>query len=740
MLSNEMETQFARAVDDYLRGRVIRDVLGYSLDFCEALNVDKLDSGTRKVAERIAGSRSSHDVGLAADSGLDEMRKTWKRNARLFARRGEFSEKAVGEFIGSIVSWYGDVLCAAKQMGATFELDVDDLLRWFSAWVDANIDDLADVFFSGIGESVGYGASYGRRRSLFEKVSKKSKAPKEPKQDGQLSKAQRAKLKPADFVFPDERSWPIHDLKHAKIALAWAEWPQHKSVRNKVRSAVFRRWPQLKKGKKSKKEGLEMGRRSMVEQLQELERLVESVVYGGGGRRRRRRVVNESGESDAVFSILERSPGIRSIKREIASVFKKLKADGDGSRLRCSSRFDDSSGSGDLVQRFSDAIDEAKAGKWPAGFWAVFDDRAIELVVDDWLDSDVNPNGLYWYGGAPGDDVPPWSEVQSEVMRQMVDSAEKFLSGDEFGLVQIVCHTLRDHTYEDVMKLFKAWAFRSDKDFTNLLVSAFLEPFADQIAGAVDDNSTLKYEYDSNGLRESVVYGGGGRRRRRRVVNEGVDLEKFIRDGFVSSDTGRLIKSEIVDLVNEFKKDRSGFGYEPRCKDPTSWGENDIIDNIRDDCLEEIRNGKRPRWSFDDIFGDSDAMNGIFEDWLRDLEQRRENVFVCDGCTLETFPDFNEAQRMAVDNLLDDLHEFLIRKYDGFARVFCNAFSGYTYDDIQKLLKHWGFRSGRDLAESFVSYLADYASGYIAMVVNSGDFERSYEDAKRDLEWEAEEY
>jgi hypothetical protein len=61
-----------------------------------------------------------------------------------------------------------------------------------------------------------------------------------------LSKGQRANLKDSDFIFPDKRAWPIHDEEHGKIALVWATWPQHKSVRAKVVKAVLERYPQLK--------------------------------------------------------------------------------------------------------------------------------------------------------------------------------------------------------------------------------------------------------------------------------------------------------------------------------------------------------------------------------------------------------------------------------------------------------------------------------------------------------------
>lgn len=61
-----------------------------------------------------------------------------------------------------------------------------------------------------------------------------------------LSPEQRDKLKDSDFVFPDKRSWPIHDEDHAKTALVWATWPQYKDVKKQVVSAVLKKYPQLK--------------------------------------------------------------------------------------------------------------------------------------------------------------------------------------------------------------------------------------------------------------------------------------------------------------------------------------------------------------------------------------------------------------------------------------------------------------------------------------------------------------
>jgi hypothetical protein len=61
-----------------------------------------------------------------------------------------------------------------------------------------------------------------------------------------LTPAEKEKLKPSDFIFPDKRSWPIHDEKHAKTALVWATWPQYKNIKKEVVSAVLKKYPQLK--------------------------------------------------------------------------------------------------------------------------------------------------------------------------------------------------------------------------------------------------------------------------------------------------------------------------------------------------------------------------------------------------------------------------------------------------------------------------------------------------------------
>ena len=66
------------------------------------------------------------------------------------------------------------------------------------------------------------------------------------KVEEKLSDSEKAKLKDSDFIFPDKRSWPIHDEKHAKTALVWATWPQYKNIKNEIVSSVLKRYPNLK--------------------------------------------------------------------------------------------------------------------------------------------------------------------------------------------------------------------------------------------------------------------------------------------------------------------------------------------------------------------------------------------------------------------------------------------------------------------------------------------------------------
>lgn len=61
-----------------------------------------------------------------------------------------------------------------------------------------------------------------------------------------LSQAEKEKMKDDDFVFPKEKTWPIHDEKHARTALVWATWPQNKDKKELIVKAVLKKYPHMK--------------------------------------------------------------------------------------------------------------------------------------------------------------------------------------------------------------------------------------------------------------------------------------------------------------------------------------------------------------------------------------------------------------------------------------------------------------------------------------------------------------
>jgi len=97
----------------------------------------------------------------------------------------------------------------------------------------------------------------------------------------ELSQAKRDKLQKSDFIFPNDRSWPIHDLKHGKIALTWSLWPQHQDVSTKVIKAVFNRYPELRFTPVGKKCAAKLkGKASKAPAKDRRERLAASMSLG----------------------------------------------------------------------------------------------------------------------------------------------------------------------------------------------------------------------------------------------------------------------------------------------------------------------------------------------------------------------------------------------------------------------------------------------------------------------------
>ncbi len=62
----------------------------------------------------------------------------------------------------------------------------------------------------------------------------------------EMSQAVRGDLPASDFVFPDERLFPIQDIDQAMTALTYSTWPKNKKYAKRVREVVFKRYPSLR--------------------------------------------------------------------------------------------------------------------------------------------------------------------------------------------------------------------------------------------------------------------------------------------------------------------------------------------------------------------------------------------------------------------------------------------------------------------------------------------------------------
>ncbi|HET7763366.1 MAG TPA: DUF6582 domain-containing protein [Phycicoccus sp.] len=59
--------------------------------------------------------------------------------------------------------------------------------------------------------------------------------------------ANRNKLKKSDFALPEEEKYPIPDISHARNALARVAQNGSEAEQKKVRAAVEKRYPSLRK-------------------------------------------------------------------------------------------------------------------------------------------------------------------------------------------------------------------------------------------------------------------------------------------------------------------------------------------------------------------------------------------------------------------------------------------------------------------------------------------------------------
>jgi len=67
-----------------------------------------------------------------------------------------------------------------------------------------------------------------------------------------LSYQARKKLPSSAFVYPKERKYPIHDIEHARNALARVSQHGTPEEKKRVRAAVYKKYPELKKNKQKK--------------------------------------------------------------------------------------------------------------------------------------------------------------------------------------------------------------------------------------------------------------------------------------------------------------------------------------------------------------------------------------------------------------------------------------------------------------------------------------------------------
>lgn len=81
------------------------------------------------------------------------------------------------------------------------------------------------------------------QKKLAGKVEEAAAIEDEALEEAALSAEARKKLKGSDFVFPADKRYPIHDLAHARNALARSSG---KPEEGKVKAAVHKRYPQLR--------------------------------------------------------------------------------------------------------------------------------------------------------------------------------------------------------------------------------------------------------------------------------------------------------------------------------------------------------------------------------------------------------------------------------------------------------------------------------------------------------------
>ena len=62
----------------------------------------------------------------------------------------------------------------------------------------------------------------------------------------------RKRIKKSNFALPAQRKYPIHDLPHARNALARVAQYGSSGEKSKVRAAVYKKYPSLRKRRRKR--------------------------------------------------------------------------------------------------------------------------------------------------------------------------------------------------------------------------------------------------------------------------------------------------------------------------------------------------------------------------------------------------------------------------------------------------------------------------------------------------------
>jgi len=76
-----------------------------------------------------------------------------------------------------------------------------------------------------------------------------------------LNAKKRKKLQKGSFALPGKRKYPIHDKAHARAALSYAARKDTEGSESTVRTAVLKKYPDLKKSGKGDKSKLQKWRK-----------------------------------------------------------------------------------------------------------------------------------------------------------------------------------------------------------------------------------------------------------------------------------------------------------------------------------------------------------------------------------------------------------------------------------------------------------------------------------------------